>query len=71
MRDESAQAEEVCTRVLQAREQGSLLRDQAVLMRTSHDSDLLELELSRRGGGRAAVALCGGGGQGEALLLSR
>lgn len=29
------------------------------------------LELSRRGGGRAAVALCGGGGQGEALLLTR
>lgn len=29
------------------------------------------LELSRRGGGKAAVALCGGGGQGEALLLSR
>jgi acetyl-CoA C-acetyltransferase len=28
-------------------------------------------ELARRGGGRAAVALCGGGGQGEALLLSR
>jgi len=28
-------------------------------------------ELKRRGGGRAAVALCGGGGQGEALLLSR
>ncbi|HRQ00838.1 MAG TPA: acetyl-CoA C-acyltransferase, partial [Terrimesophilobacter sp.] len=27
-------------------------------------------ELKRRGGGRAAVALCGGGGQGEALLLS-
>jgi acetyl-CoA C-acetyltransferase len=26
-------------------------------------------ELQRRGGGRAAVALCGGGGQGEALLL--
>jgi acetyl-CoA C-acetyltransferase len=26
-------------------------------------------ELSRRGGGRAAVGLCGGGGQGEALLL--
>jgi acetyl-CoA C-acetyltransferase len=26
-------------------------------------------ELHRRGGGRAAVALCGGGGQGEALLL--
>lgn len=29
------------------------------------------IELARRGGGRAAVALCGGGGQGEALLLSR
>jgi acetyl-CoA C-acetyltransferase len=28
-------------------------------------------ELARRGHGRAAVALCGGGGQGEALLLSR
>src|SRR3954452_19209143 len=48
VRDESAQAEEVCTRVLEAREQGSELRAQAVLMRTSHDSDLLELELARR-----------------------
>ena len=28
------------------------------------------LELRRRGHGRAAVSLCGGGGQGEALLLS-
>lgn len=28
-------------------------------------------ELARRGTGRAAVALCGGGGQGEALLLRR
>ncbi len=28
-------------------------------------------ELARRGHGRAAVALCGGGGQGEALLLWR
>ncbi|WP_168626689.1 MULTISPECIES: acetyl-CoA C-acetyltransferase [unclassified Cryobacterium] len=27
-------------------------------------------ELKRRGSGKAAVALCGGGGQGEALLLS-
>jgi acetyl-CoA C-acetyltransferase len=27
-------------------------------------------ELKRRGGGRAAVALCGGGGQGEAMLLT-
>jgi acetyl-CoA C-acetyltransferase len=29
------------------------------------------LELKRRGSGRAAVGLCGGGGQGEALLLYR
>ena len=29
------------------------------------------LELTRRGSGKAAVSLCGGGGQGEALLLSR
>jgi acetyl-CoA C-acetyltransferase len=28
-------------------------------------------ELLRRGSGRAAVALCGGGGQGDALLLER
>lgn len=28
-------------------------------------------ELSRRGSGKAAVALCGGGGQGDALLLCR
>jgi len=28
-------------------------------------------ELARRGSGRAVVALCGGGGQGEALILSR
>ena len=28
-------------------------------------------ELSRRGEGKAAVSLCGGGGQGDALLLSR
>jgi DNA helicase II / ATP-dependent DNA helicase PcrA len=47
-RDESAQATEVCERVLHARELGMELRQQAVLMRTSHDSDLLELELTRR-----------------------
>jgi DNA helicase II / ATP-dependent DNA helicase PcrA len=47
-RDESEQAVEVCERVLEAREQGIELRRQAVLMRTSHDSDLLELELARR-----------------------
>jgi DNA helicase-2/ATP-dependent DNA helicase PcrA len=47
-RDDSAQAIEVCDRVLEAREHGMDLRKQAVLMRTSHDSDLLELELQRR-----------------------
>lgn len=48
IRDEAAQAEEVANRVLEARENGSDLRDQAVLARTSHDSDALELELLRR-----------------------
>jgi DNA helicase II / ATP-dependent DNA helicase PcrA len=47
-RDESAQAANVCEQVLEARERGLELRRQAVLMRASHDSDLLELELSRR-----------------------
>jgi DNA helicase-2/ATP-dependent DNA helicase PcrA len=48
-RDESEQALEVCERVLAAREEGMELRAQAVLFRTGHDSDLLELELARRG----------------------
>jgi ATP-dependent DNA helicase UvrD/PcrA len=47
-RDQTQEAEEVCDRVLAAREQGMLLREQAVLARTGHDTDLLELELSRR-----------------------
>jgi DNA helicase-2/ATP-dependent DNA helicase PcrA len=47
-RDESSQSGEVCQRVLTAREQGMLLRQQAVLMRTSHDSAMLEIELARR-----------------------
>jgi acetyl-CoA C-acetyltransferase len=29
----------------------------------------LAMELKRRGGGLGAAALCGGGGQGDALLL--
>jgi ATP-dependent DNA helicase UvrD/PcrA len=48
-RDEGEQAVEVCDRVLAAREEGMELRTQAVLFRTGHDSDLLELELTRRG----------------------
>jgi DNA helicase II / ATP-dependent DNA helicase PcrA len=48
-RDQAQEASEVCDRVLAARERGMLLRQQAVLARTGHDTDLLELELSRRG----------------------
>src|SRR4051812_1097357 len=46
--DEAAQATEVCERVLDACERGAALREQAELMRASHDSGLLELELARR-----------------------
>jgi DNA helicase-2/ATP-dependent DNA helicase PcrA len=46
--DEGEQARMVCERVLAAREQGMELRAQAVLFRAGHDSDLLELELTRR-----------------------
>ena len=48
-RDEGEQAGEACERVLAAREEGMELREQAVLFRTGHDSDVLELELTRRG----------------------
>jgi DNA helicase-2/ATP-dependent DNA helicase PcrA len=47
-RDDADQARAVCERVLAAREEGVDLRAQSVLFRTSHDSDLLELELRRR-----------------------
>ncbi len=46
--DEAAQADYVCDRVLEMRELGVQLRDQAVLFRTGHHSDGLEIELSRR-----------------------
>jgi len=46
--DDEGQAHYVVTRVLEARERGVLLRNQAVLFRASHHSDLLELELVRR-----------------------
>ncbi|MEK6246127.1 MAG: ATP-dependent helicase, partial [Pseudomonadota bacterium] len=46
--DDAAQAQYVVTRVLEAREQGVELRRQAVLFRSSHHSDALELELVRR-----------------------
>jgi len=46
--DESHQAAEVCTRILERHERGVPLREQAVLVRTGHHSDLLELELTAR-----------------------
>ena len=46
--DDQDQAGYIVTRVLEAREKGVLLKRQAVLFRSSHHSDLLELELVRR-----------------------
>src|SRR5467141_312611 len=47
-KDEQAQADYIVERVLEAREAGVPLHHQAVLMRTAHHSDLLEIELGRR-----------------------
>jgi len=46
--DEATQAREICARVLEAHEDGAALRDQAVLVRAAHHSDILEIELSAR-----------------------
>ncbi len=46
--DENEQSVQVCDQILEHREQGVPLRQQAVLFRTGHHSDLLELELIRR-----------------------
>jgi DNA helicase-2/ATP-dependent DNA helicase PcrA len=46
--DEAAQSDEVCRLLLEHRERGTPLRRQAVLFRTGHHSDLLEVELARR-----------------------
>jgi DNA helicase-2/ATP-dependent DNA helicase PcrA len=46
--DDLAQAQYVVTRVLETRERGIALRRQAVLFRSSHHADVLELELVRR-----------------------
>jgi len=45
--DDHAQARYAVERILARREEGTLLRHQAVLMRKSHDSDVLEVELMR------------------------
>jgi DNA helicase-2/ATP-dependent DNA helicase PcrA len=47
--DQQCQAEAVCTTILEHHESGKALKDQVVLFRTSHHSDLLEIELGRRG----------------------
>jgi DNA helicase II / ATP-dependent DNA helicase PcrA len=46
--DEATQAREITTRILSARDAGADLRDQAVLIRSAHHSDVLEIELSAR-----------------------
>lgn len=46
--DEDAQSDAVCERILELRESGLLLKQQAVLVRAAHHSDRLEIELSRR-----------------------
>src|SRR5579859_4721178 len=46
--DEATQAREICARVLDAHEAGTDLRDQAVLVRAAHHSDVLEIELAAR-----------------------
>ncbi len=46
--DEPEQCEQVCERVLARLEEGTPLREQAVLFRAGHHSDQLEVELTRR-----------------------
>ena len=46
--DEDAQVSAVCDQILTLREEGLALREQAVLVRAAHHSNLLELELGRR-----------------------
>ena len=47
--DEASQADAVADVILDHHEAGVALRDQAVLFRSAHHSDLLEVELRRRG----------------------
>ncbi len=48
VRDEAGQVDCLCRAILDAREEGTALRDQAVLFRTAHHSGALEVELVRR-----------------------
>jgi DNA helicase II / ATP-dependent DNA helicase PcrA len=47
--DEATQAREICSRVLADHEAGVRFCEQAVLVRSAHHSDLLEVELAARG----------------------
>jgi len=47
-RDELEQSAAVCDRILELREQGIPLHEQAVLFRAGYHSDMLEVELARR-----------------------
>ena len=47
-RDEDEQTQWLCERILEHREQGTLLKQQAVLFRAQHHSLALEMELCRR-----------------------
>jgi DNA helicase-2/ATP-dependent DNA helicase PcrA len=47
-RDEAEQTDWICDRILDHREQGTLLKHQTVLFRAQHHSMALEMELSRR-----------------------
>ncbi len=47
--DQQCQAEAVCASILEHHESGMTLKKQVVLFRTSHHSDLVEIELGRRG----------------------
>ncbi len=46
--DDADQADAVCRSVLEHRERGTTLKEQAVLFRAAHHSDVLEVELARR-----------------------
>jgi DNA helicase-2/ATP-dependent DNA helicase PcrA len=48
VRDDAGQANYICERVLEEREGGTALKEQAVLFRASHHSGPLEIELTRR-----------------------
>jgi DNA helicase-2/ATP-dependent DNA helicase PcrA len=48
VRDEADQARCIAERILENREAGTILKEQAVLFRTSHHSGPLEVELTRR-----------------------